>query len=212
MNHHPLARRFEEIGVPFRARDHHWFRVDVGREGKREHIRFSPGDADCHVMDADVEKKQLLLFAKERAWDGRVIKRRILCGQDERSLFAVTVANPQGMVVNTVRAAHEALKPIEVRKADGKVLRQGDWFFVPWCETIWNGWHVRRGRLGWGNPHLVDQMVGHPGRFHSIWGPTPGPVLARGFVRHREHKPLTLRIWHRVYPNTGGTAPGNYVD
>ncbi len=188
--------------------------MDVGRDGKREHIRFSPGDAEFHVMDADPGRKQLLLYAKELLADGRVLKHRILCGQDERSLFAVTVGSPLRMVVNTVQAAHEALKPSEVRSAKGKVLRQGDWFFIPWCETIWNGFHARRGRLGWANPHTVDELVGTPGQVSrsTIWGTSLRRVLARGFVRHREHKTLHLRIWHEVVHNTAGMAPGNYTD
>ena len=189
--------------------------MDVDREGEREHIRFSPADAEYYVMDTDREKRQLLLFAKENLSDGRAISHRILCGRDERSLFAVQVNSPIGMVVNTVRAAHEALKPREIRNAGRKVLRQGDWFFVPWSDTIWKGFHARRGRLGWGNPHIVDQLVGNPNQLSRefLWRPPEsGPVLARGFVRHREHKPLHLRIWHRVYPNTANPAPGNYVD
>jgi hypothetical protein len=188
--------------------------VDVEREAGRERIRFCPGDAEYHVMDADRPKKQLLLYAKERLSDNRINRHRILCGRDERSLFAVQVHNPRGMVVNTVRAAHEALKPSEVQLAGGRVLRQGDWFFVPWCDTIWEGWHVRRGRLGWGNPHVVDQLVGHPGRVSNPvhWRIASDIVLARGFVRHREHKPLHLRIWHRVYSNIAARAPGNYFD
>jgi hypothetical protein len=205
-----LVRRFEEIDIPLRVVDGPWFRVDIDREGKRERIRFSPGEGDVqfHVMDADRSHRQLLLYSREKLRDGRVQKRRILCGRDERQLFAVTVGNPPGMVVNSVGAAHQALKPIEVRQASGKVLRQGDWFFVPWSDTIWNGWDVRRrGRLGWGNPHLVDYLISTRSRWIDA-----DFRLARGFVRHREHKPLNLRIWHRVYPNTSGAAPGNYVD
>lgn len=209
MDHHALARRFDDIGIPFRAYSHRWFRVDVAREGTRQYIKFSAGDADYHVMDADRENRQLLLYAKEPGFDGRIARHRILCGRDESSLFAVQVPNPRRSVVNTVRAAHEALKPREVRMAEGRVQRQGDWFFVPWRETIWKGFDVRRGRLGGGNPHMVDQLV----RSGSlIWGSNPELVLARGFVRHREHKPLNLRIWHRVYPNTAAMAPGNYFD
>jgi hypothetical protein len=37
-------------------------------------------------------------------------------------------------------------------------------------------------------------------------------VFARGFVRHPEHKPIHLRSWHLVLPNSASKAMGWTVD
>jgi len=216
MSWDPLARRFREIGVPVRFADRGWFSVDVDRSGRRERIRLSPGDAQLHVMDSDRDRRQLLLQARRGPdWAGRrQAPLKLLVGQDERQLFSVTVPSWR-RVVNTVAAAHEALKPDAVRAAGRKAVRQGEWFFVPFP---WIGERYgirRRVRLGWRNPHVIDQVLGNPsdlfgGRPRNSW--SSGAVYARGFVRHREHRPLHLRCWHRIYLNTAGVVSGGSVD
>ena len=233
MSWEAVERRFREAGVPLRLVELPWFRVDVERNRGGERILLCPARASVQVMDADAGQEQLLLLVKDRDGYGRPTKQKILCGRDERSLFAVTVPNRFGVAVNTVAAAHEALKPAELRadesEAGGRrgrgvarrrkgraALRQGDWFFVPcpWVRRDLTGIR-KRVRLGFGNPHVVDYLVGDERQFSTGFGwgrfGTSG-VLARGFVRHREHRPLNLRCWHRVLPNAAIRAPGGYAD
>jgi hypothetical protein len=235
MSWDPIERRFREIGVPVRFADRGWFAVDVDRTGGRERITLSPGDAELHVMDVDPEHRQLLLQVRRGPdWAGRPTPaRKVLVGHDERQLFTVDVPGWR-RPVNTVAAAHDALKPEAVREAErygragrrrrggprrprgARVLRQGDWFFLPcpWIEAPYG--NRQRVRLGGRNPHVIAELLGNPndlGARGDPWrfGP-PNPVFARGFVRHREHKPLNLRCWHRILHNTAGRVEGNYAD
>ena len=228
-----LERKFREVGVPLHlVADRSWFTITVGRNRTGEWITLSPGDAEVVVMDADREHHQLLLLAKTSdAYGGRT-KQKILCGQDERSLFTVAVPGLGGAAVNTVAAAHEALKPAEIRTAESReatrrrprrrgrglaFVRQGDWFFVPHPDLPLDLPGARKrvhlGRGG-GNSHVVDYLRGDERQFYSQFARSfgSGPVYARGFVRHREHRPIHLRCWHEVFPNTAIRAPGGYND
>src|SRR3989304_2027855 len=50
-------------------------------------------------------------------------------------------------------------------------LRQGDWFFVPcpWVRRDLTGIR-KRVRLGFGNPHVVDYLVGDERQFSTGFG------------------------------------------
>ncbi|MGQ0703590.1 MAG: hypothetical protein ACT4PM_10705 [Gemmatimonadales bacterium] len=223
MSWEAVERRFRETGVPLRLVEGPWFRIEVGRglareRARAERIELAPGDAEVQVLDTDRERQQVLLLVTDTDGWRKPLKRKILCGRDERFLFVVTVPNPFGMAVNSVAAAHEALKPAEIREAGerGRWLRQGEWFFVPypWIPLDSTGAR-KRVRLGLPNPHVVQYLWGNPsdlgGGFGS-WRREIRPVFARGFVRHRDHKPLHLRVWHRVYRNSAGQAPGTFYD
>lgn len=233
-----LERRFREAGVPLRLEsDRRWFGVRVGRSTSKEWISLSPGDSEVTVMDAEPELRQLLLLVKDTDGLGRRSTQKFLCGQDERNLFAVRVTRYRGPL-NRVLDAHEALKPEALRNPersrrprmrrgqrrrppryrDPGFLRQGDWFFEPrpWIEHDCPGIQ-RRVRLGFsgGNAHLVDYLLGNPRDLFAAPRPSwmsGGRVFARGFVRHREHRPIHLRCWHLVYPNSAAQAFGGPVD
>ncbi len=126
--------------------------------------------------------------------------RRYLCGMDERHLF---IARFDGGT--TVRDAHRLLKPAAVRDAErghaGRVLRQGEWFFVPLgpvdrrlLEALVRErpWAVRRNESlgGNGRPHVAAEVIRDGGR-----------VYARGAVRHVDHRTLVLDEWRRVHRN-----------
>jgi hypothetical protein len=126
--------------------------------------------------------------------------RRYLCGMDESHLFIAQV--PGG---TTVRDAHRELKPAAVRDAErsrpGRILRQGEWFFVPPPEGEREvlALHLRempyalrrRESLGGnGRPHVADEVVRIADR-----------VYARGSIRHPDHKTLLLDGWRRVHRN-----------
>ena len=127
-------------------------------------------------------------------------RRRYLCGMDETHLFIAEVSGG-----TTVRDAHRELKPAEVREVErsspGRILRQGEWFFVPpspvesrliAAAVQGTPWIVRRSESlgGNGRPHVADEILRLEGR-----------VYARGRVRHPDHATLDLVAWRRVYRN-----------
>jgi hypothetical protein len=140
--------------------------------------------------------------------------RRYLCGLDERHYF---VAQVQGGT--TVRDAHRLLKPDAVREAErggsGRLVRQGEWFFMPLkAEEL----QLLVGELK-RKPHLVRRRVslGGNGRPHvadAVVVLDAERVYARGAVRHPDHKTLVLSEWRRVHRNTevqNGTLGANGV-
>ncbi len=96
-------------------------------------------EAEVEVLDVQPADRHLLLMVRE----GRG-KSKFLCGHDERHWFIAAI--PESAPVGTVRAAKEALKPVEVRNAQSLARlgiaagnrrknhayrRQGEWFFIP---------------------------------------------------------------------------------
>lgn len=139
--------------------------------------------------------------------------RRYLCGFDERHLFIARY--PWG---STVRDAHRALDPASggphAASRPERVLRQGEWFFVPATaeeDSAVQGYArdfparlKHRAALASGRrPHVVDELV----RVEPLKGGAPvGPItqatrFARGRVRHVEHASLELDSWHKVLLN-----------
>jgi hypothetical protein len=139
-------------------------------------------------------------------------ERRYLCGFDESSLFIAQVARG-----STVADAHEALKPAEVIAAEaespGRVLRQGEWFFLPLVredeaalgfvlrhqpESFRRNEPVEEAR----RPHLAEEVVHRKVPIHDRGvESTLEIVYARGWVTHSDHRPLFLDGWRRVVRN-----------
>ncbi len=222
-----LEEKFRDIGVPLRiGRVRPWFGVNIGRSCGREWIELSPGDSAVEVMDADPRHRQLLLLVKDTDGWGRRTKEKILCGQDERSLFSVRIVGRGA--INTVASAHEALKPAELRLRPGegrppryrhpRFIRQGEWFFVPRPDLGVEPWPgtTKNGRLSnGGKPHVVDYLHGNVRDLFSappIWSWQVRNVFARGFVRHADHRTINLPCWHRVLVNTAVPAAGGFLD
>jgi hypothetical protein len=143
--------------------------VQEDREGEFFEVIRSPGaEPDVAVLDVQPADRHLLLLVREAGE-----KQKFLCGHDERHWFVAAI--PESAPVGTVLQAKEALKPSEVRAAQGReglradarnrrknaaYRRQGEWFFLP-VEGI----HVdeklvlRNEPLSRGNggkPHWVD--------------------------------------------------------
>jgi len=149
-------------------------------------------------------------------------KRHFLCGIDERGCFAAQL--PKG--VSRVADAHEVLKSKSAKKSKkkDKIVRQGEWFFVPLKpkerEELEAGLKKKKlviernvaigqavqgdGRrpLG-GNPHTAAEVIvivhgplkgGRPGELHKT-------AYVRGKVRHREHATVEFVDWVRVERN-----------
>lgn len=150
--------------------------------------------------------------------------RHFLLGLDERHHpFASRL---QGAAV-TVQAAHEALKPDEIKghavsgkgknskasgKRDKKIVRQGEWFFV----------EPTRAEAALINEDLIEAKASiaaaHDGSlFHSggrfrvrgrahvadelVLVPAPRQVYVRGRVKHPDHATVTFQTWMRVLRN-----------
>jgi hypothetical protein len=114
--------------------------------------------------------------------------RHLLVGCDERQLFMCELPKP----CTSIKQAHEALRPKSLPKNE-KVIRQGEWFFVPVSDftpdVIHRNTAINRFIPRAGKPHIVDEI-----------GIADG-IYARGGVRHPDHKTIKLRGWHRVVKN-----------
>jgi hypothetical protein len=93
--------------------------ADVNYRGElRVHTGVQP-----ELIATDAEFKQAIL----RPTLGRYRHSDFLVGMDETANF---VSRLPGRV-SSVAEAHELLKPPAVKEAEGGVVRQGEWFFVP---------------------------------------------------------------------------------
>lgn len=114
--------------------------------------------------------------------------RHMLVGCDERQLFMCELPKP----CTSIKQAHEALRPKTLPKNE-KVIRQGEWFFVPANDVtpgiVHRNTAINRFIPRAGKPHIVDEIG------------LADAVYARGGVRHPDHKTIKLRGWHRVVKN-----------
>ena len=146
--------------------------VDVQRDRKGEffEIRLRPAmDVRLEVVDLQPSQRHLLLLAEEGSR-----KLKFLCGHDEREWFVAAVPEQEGAA--TVRTAMEALKPVQVRRAQtlqkvktedrrrrktSAYIRQGEWFFMPASRVIVMEWLILHNEpLSRGNgskPHISDR-------------------------------------------------------
>lgn len=217
----PHSRRQE--GTTFTRADDFFF-VDIITQQRRQQFfrLFTDDRAAVHVMDKKPTARHLLL--QVRCWPVNAAKeesRHLLLGHDERQLFIVRSSG-----VSSVQDALAALKPAEVATAERrglKVIRQGDWFFIPvYNFKVTPNMIVHRSeRIGGPNAHRWGIQVGHPhvaeeqalmfglgrvwvyGRWEEA-GQQLNAVYVRGKVRHEEHATVELRAWHRAIQNVGG--------
>src|SRR5438445_13462413 len=90
--------------------------VDVQRDRKGEFFEISlrpAADVRLEVVDLQPSQRHLLLLVEER---NRKLK--FVCGHDERQWFVAAVPEDHG--VATVETALEALKPVEVQRAQSR--------------------------------------------------------------------------------------------
>lgn len=168
-----VVDRFSKIGasVEIQPEDRSVFTVDVTRKGRDEKFLIKvPEKHEIEVLDCVPDERLLLLMVKDLS-AAQPAKHRFLCGHDERHWFAAAVP---GAPTN-VNTAREALKPAEVRNAQGSVrhkdrnrhrneafVRQGEWFFLPMPnlkvpkDMILRNEPISRG--GGSKPHMVDEV------------------------------------------------------
>lgn len=149
---------------------------------------------------------------------------RLLCGHDEREYFIASL--PSDAQITTVEQAIECLKRDPVKEAERrnvKVIRQGEWYFVPQPDFDEDGRHIHkneplvrmvRGRMG-GRPHIASEVIRTgsrtthvgTGRFDNEGNEIMREmsevteVYARGTVSHPDHKTVKLQGWHLVVMN-----------
>jgi len=156
-----LKANLARAGIPSRVSNRSFLgdvtgrivQMDILREKKNEELRISVPDGDeaeVKVLGIDPEVQQAVLMVHEperefvvRVWnpkkrvhEDRVqktseAKRRFLVGMDESHLFIAQLTSP----ATSVKQAHESLRPRDVPAGRAmrklKVVRQGEWFFMP---------------------------------------------------------------------------------
>jgi len=223
-------------------------------DGFRERFWISRGNAANRVEVIGIDRKlrQLVLFVheparefEERVWKSEAIgrgawviekskaearKRHYLMGMDERHLFIAELPRP----ATTVAAAHAALRPNEAGSTtahSGKVVRQGEWFFllpspaesvlleegirtnrvVAWRKTaigpVFDGSPSEHALTAMSGNARVRQRQGNPHVADEVVilsGTIPAEgrrVFVRGAIRHPEHKTVTVDGWRKVLRN-----------
>jgi hypothetical protein len=170
--------------------------------GNHEVLARRFAEANLRVELVEEQRQQIVQEDKRHVWvEHRVDprKRHVLCGRDERQLFICQL--PRG--VTTVRQAHEVLRAPELARAAGKIVRQGEWFFLkPAVEelvaletalrdfraVVQQGVPIGRG----GNQHRAEELAVIPAN-----GEVPRMVFVRGRVRHIDHDTTTCRRGRR---------------
>lgn len=166
--------------------------------------RYASFGPDVRVLRSDARGKLI-----ERTTDER--KRHYLLGLDERHLFIAELARG----ASSVHSARESLRATEVpasmKTRAGKVIRQGEWFFLPLdvdeaqnVEALARSTPIRfkagiahTAQIGrGGRPHVADEIF--VARLHPDAEPR---AYVRGAIKHPDHKTVKFRAWTRVVPN-----------
>lgn len=213
----------------------------AGRPGERFRLFPGARDNRVEVLGADRNHRQLVLFVDEprrrfEVWipkaqrippGARVVretatfraieqftpgrKRHFLCGMDEQHLFIAEL--PWG--ASSTHAAREALRAPDVPSSlvlrGEKIVRQGEWFFLPTLprERAEVQVVVSRGRVARhvgiaqaarlpraGRPHVADEIVVIDNPPRAV-----PSIFVRGDVRHPDHRTVTFRDFRRTVPN-----------
>jgi hypothetical protein len=257
-----VGLKLEEARAPFgRASNAHIFGLDI--QGDRFRM-WKPDHVITQVQARDSKMRQVVLTVKEpeakftvevnkisvlprdkvlRTFkSGRSVMaeverktspetRYFLCGVDERN-HPFIAQLPRA--ATSIQAAHELLKPTEVRglkvKGHGKnskvrgkkktVHRQGEWFMLTLSVSELaaveayiqkHGTEKSRPLGGRGKPHTADELIMLPG---SMWNGIDR-LYMRGKLKHVEHDTLDFPSWVRVVRNAevgGATQGASWVD
>ena len=157
---------------------------------------------------ARIVRETATTFITEQFTAGR--KRHFLCGMDEQHLFIAEL--PRG--ASSTHEARESLRnplvPSSLTLRGEKVVRQGEWFFVPLTtaeqarvasiaktrgarENIGIAQAAMIPRAG--RPHVADEVI-------VEWtGKGEASVYVRGGIRHPDHQTVTFHDFRRAYAN-----------
>ncbi len=207
MNTSNLFAKFARIGARLKVADRpsrrFWnesgiISLDVQEDREGEYFEVAPrsqSDLDMTVLDVQSADRHLLLMVRSRGE-----KQKFLCGHDERHWFVAAV--PESAPVGTVCQAKEALKPAEVRIAQGRrglgaktrnrrknaaFRRQGEWFFLPVPgfradeRLVLRNEPLRRGNGS--KPHWVEFCYRTGGETVYVCSRYPNGVPLKGYER-----------------------------
>ncbi len=197
------------------------FYVDVvtRRHNEQRFRIFTDERATLQLLDKCPARRHLLLQVRAQPAHRKVVDTYLL-GHDERQLFVL-----RSQPVTSIRDALEWLKPGLVRFAESngvKVIRQGDWFFIPTSSRfrvlpdmivhrneVIGGPNASRWQIRVGHPHIAEEQALVFGavwrQATPRWVSVPNQLVAvyvRGKIRHEEHATVELRTWHRAVQNT----------
>jgi len=169
--------------------------IQKDRHGEFFELRIPGGmeaDIEIDVLQKTPGERHLLLLVKKNA---QKQKDRFLCGHDERSWFVAAVPGN----ASTVAQAREALKPAEVRVAQGRARvsarkgnlrkndafrRQGEWFFVPAPRLVVDPKTILRNepiRRGGGKAHTLQEAYRTGGERVYVHAKHPNGVLEKEY-------------------------------
>jgi hypothetical protein len=124
----------------------------------------------------------------------------------EHKIFNAFLVEVPDARVKTIAEAYESLKPLEVKTAESeglKVLRQGEWFFIP----VQGEFEAVKGSGRWDKkefePLTLQAGQNRPNSAHRYARDGKGHVVS-GYVEHsgREHAKLILKGWFKPVTNT----------
>ena len=167
-------------------------------------------DAEVQVTAKRAQTHHLLLQVRATPAD-QLERATLLLGHDERQLFVVNTRR-----VADVDSAIKLLKPPQVVWAERhglKVIRQGDWFFVPVRANFQlpkRALTYRQAPIGRpsgavsGHAHIAELQAIDPGEVVERWGRKERvgrAIYVQGKIRHSEHATVELTQWHQAVPN-----------
>lgn len=211
-----LQRHFARMGaraVVLRGRSTGDLALDVRRDDRGEYFEIRAGEAiDLAVTDLRPGERHALVLARN-GLTGE--KDKFLCGHDERAWFVAAVPGDRG--VASVPAAIEALKPREVREAQDRLgvarkqrarrrnaayLRQGEWFFIPAPDRIFEPALINRREIlsrGTGSkPHIADEAVRTAGEVVYVSHLAPMGLTHNQYKARLEHDPEARKAFWRT--------------
>jgi len=224
-----LQKKFGGIGARLKVGEAlaSWGRSNAGINirsdggGAYFDIRVEGDDqVEYDVVDLRPELRHLLLMAR---WGAA--KEKFLCGHDERHWFVCAVP---GASVANVKAALEALQPLEVRLAVSRkvrrvknrlrrhneaFIRQGEWFFVPAPDLEVNQLLVHkhepisRGRGG--KPHMCQYLYRTGGETVMVCRRRPVGVTLSEYRKILDATPDASKWnWHAMQRDASVYARG----
>ena len=217
-----ISQSFEEMGARARIavmdrpdRSGRAVLVDVRKDKKGEYFDIRIRSAvELLVLDEQPADRHLLLMAR----DPDNPKAKFLCGHDERHWF--TAAIPETSRVGTVTGAKQALKPKElvqieatqgVRAKDlhrrrrrlrrgGKIIRQGEFMFVPEpdfqpsVDAVLRNEILSRG----GHPHQAQFLYREGGTVVHVSGKYPNGLSRKEYEKLVSENPAAKNWSWRV--------------
>lgn len=200
------------------------FLIDLIRLQNFSYFKIFLGENTIvYISDIDYEHKQILLLVKEPQRTFKITtreyydklnpnkyrnlisyqttpaeERRILIGNDEDHPFMCLLPE----LVNTVKDAHEALKPNEIKKLNtNQYKRQGEWFLVETNVKFPKKMINRKEGVanGKGRPHKISQLVEVGEKDEKK---EEKERYFKGYISHPDHKNIKQSKWTRIYSNT----------